>query len=195
MDRTRNATSQLLQNCRRDHGTTAMRVLGNRWKGMPLAPPRNSPATPNPLVLCGEQGQWGGSGLSGLAQALGLFLMSSTSASTISRTSSCDPEQGVSGKGGVSATLSWRHLLPYGGLHPALPCPPRAPGCLPRQPLSSGLARTGPGASKPTDSTVKRILTSKATRGFQFSFCFALLQSPCRKSCGWRERESRRGRG
>lgn len=27
-------------------------------------------------------------------------------------------------------------------------------------------------------------LTSKATRGFQLSFCLALEQSPCRKSCG-----------
>lgn len=40
------------------------------------------------------------------AQALGLVLMSSTSACTISLTSSCDPRSGVGSEGGISATHS-----------------------------------------------------------------------------------------
>lgn len=37
-------------------------------------------------------------------------------------------------------------------------------------------------------STPERPLTSKVTLGFQFSFCLALVQSPCRKSCGKEDR-------
>lgn len=37
-------------------------------------------------------------------------------------------------------------------------------------------------------STPERPLTSNVTLGFQFSFCLALVQSPCRKSCGKEER-------
>lgn len=88
----------------------------------------------------------------GRPQALGLFLMSSTSASTISRTSSWDPAQG------------WLRAE-FAPSVQALP--PRSRTRLPGPLLRSEAS-----------------LTSKATRGFQFSFCFALVQSPCRKSCG-----------
>lgn len=37
-------------------------------------------------------------------------------------------------------------------------------------------------------STPEGPLTSNVTLGFQFSFCLALVQSPCRKSCGKEER-------
>lgn len=55
-----------------------------------------------------------------------------------------------------------------------------------------GATRTSSAARGPTAPTAQGTLTSKATRGFQFSFCFALVQSPCRKSYGWRERERER---
>lgn len=41
-------------------------------------------------------------------------------------------------------------------------------------------------------STPERPLTSNATLGFQFSFCLALVESPCRKSYGKEERDTAR---
>lgn len=41
-------------------------------------------------------------------------------------------------------------------------------------------------------STPERPLTSNVTLGFQFSFCLALVESPCRKSCGKEERGTAR---
>lgn len=124
-----------------------------------------APLLPAPPAARGLGAAGGG------AQALGLFRMSSTSASTISRTSSWDPRERAVGASGASVPLCWGHRRPHP--HPGHPVRPAAgqAGTLPR-----GRARTSRGP------TVQRTLTSKATRGFQFSFCFALVQSPCRKS-------------
>lgn len=46
--------------------------------------------------------------------------------------------------------------------------------------------------SQQVQSTPERPLTSNVTLGFQFSFCLALVQSPCRKSCGTEERGAAR---
>lgn len=87
----------------------------------------------------------------------------------------------------------------------ALERPRHPPSALPaRRPAlgTSGAGRAGPGAAAQVPTALpgpappagppgpagschhRKTLTSKATRGFQFSFCFALVQSPCRKSCG-----------
>lgn len=96
----------------------AARVSGHHRKGAPLAPPRTTGA-PGAGCLCQGQGQRGGSARGGRAQALGLFLMSSTSASTISLTSSWERRERVGSEDGVSVTVSWRYLHPRGGRHPA----------------------------------------------------------------------------
>lgn len=177
------------------------------------------------------------------AQALGLFLMSSTSASTISLTSSCKEgerqmraaAQGTNGQHVRSIPEhdepSWRPTAGQGG-DAALrgssrsssgPSPSVCVGCtaahwgcpsLPWWLLSSkqeparghrnwdfSVCPSHPTQRFPPPSpsldflledmnTWKVPLTSNVTLGFQFSFCLALVQSPCRKSCGKEERSA-----
>ena len=105
--------------------------------------------------------------------------------------------------GEASATLPPPYPPPPAPSSASRPGAPRAPSGAPSAaapgaslPRRRATPPAGPGPDQPGSERAsefhpeRKALTSKATRGFQLSFCFALVLSPCRKSCGGRERES-----
>lgn len=112
------------------------RPAGPRGSGWPEGPGgvrSRAPLLPAPPAARGLGAAGGG------AQALGLFRMSSTSASTISRTSSWDPRERAVGASGASVPLCWGHRRPRGGLHPVARTPIPGTPCaqLPARPAPS----------------------------------------------------------
>lgn len=181
-------------------------VSGSSRKGAPLAPPWTTGAAPKGC-FCRDRGRWGGLALGGHAQALGLFRMSSTSASTISRTSSWDQRQRVGAEGGVSGTLSWGHLHPRGGsplpsrhpiwAPPAPSCPPG--GHPPAGPTGLALRRGGPRVP-PRRGHLHQKRPGASSSASVSLWCSLLAESPeggereRRAWSGWRSRGRRRSR-